>query len=319
MQTAYISFCDKQALNIKSSDIKEVILERLDGYGVKIIDKHHEIYSDKHINRISRIPHLLYVKSNGNPYYMFMTRINFVNTVILIDKKVQMGYALPRMIISRITIKDDTLFNDTLLEGEMVKTNTGSWLFLLSDLLVMKKKSLRDDDLIKRFNNMYQILEDSYIPHWMDMFSFQIKKMFECKDASILINDFVPSLPYTCRGVYCKPLYLKFKNILYNFDDSLVKSVQKHTYKEFSHFISSPSEIVSNKQQDANPSKSESKQKQNSFNDTYDIDVDSPCSLINDDMDFRLFNIQKSDTPDVYKLYDNMNECNGNGCACVTI
>ena len=32
-------------------------------------------------------------------------------------------------------------------------------------------------------------------------------------------------------------------------------------------------------------------------------------------MNLRVFNIQKSDTPDIYKLYDDMNECNG--CACV--
>lgn len=318
MQTAYISFCDKQALNIKSSDVKRIILDRLESHGIKIIDKHHETYSDKHMNRIERIPHLLAIKSNGNPYYLFMTRINFVNTVLFIDKKVQMGYALPRMIITRLAIRDEALFDGSLLEGEMIKSNTGSWLFLLSDLLVLNNKYLGDEDLIKRTNKMYQILNDSYVPTCTDMFCIQVKKMFECKDMNYMIEEFIPSLPYTCRGIYCKPLYLKFKDILYNFDDSLIKSVQKQTYKEMSHFLSSPVDVMM-----ASDGTSPSSLPPSNIEaiDTIDVELPDDEAIGNPtstgESGIRIFQVQKSDTPDLYFLYDDTNHTQYIGNACV--
>lgn len=318
MQTAYISFCDKQALNIKSPDIKRTILDRLESHGIKIIDKHHETYSDKHMNRIERIPHLLAIKSNGNPYYLFMTRINFVNTVLFIDKKVQMGYALPRMIISRLAIRDEALFNGTLFEGEMIKNNTGSWLFLLSDLLVLNNKYLGDDDLIKRTNKMYKTLSDSYVPTCTDLFCMQVKKMFECKDIEHMIDKFIPSLTYTCRGVYCKPLYLKFKDILYNFDDSLIKSVQKQTFKEVSHFLSSPVDMMMVSDETSTTPSLLSNIEANDI-----IDVEIPDDEAINSLDLtgeagvRIFQVQKSDTPDLYFLYDDTNHTQYIGNACV--
>lgn len=317
MQTAYISFCDKQALNIKSSNIKQIILDRLASHGIKIIDKHHETYSDKHINRIQRIPHLLAIKSNGNPYYLFMTRINFVNTVLFIDKKIQMGYALPRMIITRLVIREEALFDGTLLEGEMIKSNTGSWLFILSDLLVLNNKHLGDDDLIKRINKVYHLLNNSYIPSYNDLFCIQVKKMFKCQDINHIIKEFIPSLPYTCRGIYCKPLYLKFKDILYNFDDSLIKSVQKQTYKEVSHFLSSPVDVIT-----ITPETSTTSLRPE-IESIDTIDVDLPNDGAVDCLDSTLetgvcvFQVQKSDTPDLYFLYDDTKENKYIGNACV--
>jgi hypothetical protein len=46
-----------------------------------------------------------------------------------------------------------------------------------------------------------------------------------------MVDTFLPSLPYTCRGVYFKPFYLKFKDVLLNFDDSLVQKVVRYKCK----------------------------------------------------------------------------------------
>ena len=91
MQTGTISFCNKTALNIKSTDIKNSILQNLENeFDIKIINKHHEIFSEEFsFKKLNKVPFLLSTKTNGNPYFLYCTRINFTNTVIIIDKKIQ--------------------------------------------------------------------------------------------------------------------------------------------------------------------------------------------------------------------------------------
>lgn len=309
MQTSYISFCDKYALNIKSNHIKQSILDRLQTYDVKIIGKHHDTYSENNMHRLQRVPHLLMVRTNGNPYYLYFTRLNFVNTVLFIDKKVQMGYSLPRIIITRLTINNDDLFNGTLFDGEMIKTVHGKWLFLMSDLIVWNNHGLQDEDYVKRLNRMYAVLEKSFIPTHMDLFNIQVKRTFECKDVQNLIDDFIPKLPYSIRGIYCKPLYLKFKDILYNFDASLIKNVEKKTFKHISHFIASPHTINASSSRAATSF---------TIDQTVDltIDVDDPhlvSNYGNQEENERVLHVQKTDTPDLYRLYNN-NEYVGDAC-----
>ena len=136
MQIGYISFCDKTAFNIKTQYVKEQILKDIYNISqIKIIQKHFEILKEHHFKKLNDNPHLISLKSNGNPYLLYLTKYNFVNTCIFIDKKVQAGYFLPRMIISRFNFPDE-LFDNTLLEGEMIKDNNKKWIFLINDLYI---------------------------------------------------------------------------------------------------------------------------------------------------------------------------------------
>jgi len=100
MQTGNISFCDKIALNVKSDNTKRAILTELESYGLRILCKHFDVFHEEiSVQRLKRNPYMFCLKSNGNPYYMFLTRVNNVNTCVMIDKKIQQGYFLPRMII----------------------------------------------------------------------------------------------------------------------------------------------------------------------------------------------------------------------------
>ena len=150
MQTGYISFCDTTAFNIKTENTKKKILK--DVYNIsniKIIQKHFDVLSSNHFNKLNDNPHLISLKSNGNPYLLFLTQYNFTNLSIFIDKKVQSGYFLPRMIISRFQFKDE-LYSNTLLEGEMVKDKDNKWIFIINDVYIYKNKSLSNVNISKR-------------------------------------------------------------------------------------------------------------------------------------------------------------------------
>ena len=289
MQTQNISFCDRIGLNIKSNNVKQKIINDLEE--IRIVEKHHEVFDEKrHDRRLHKVPHLLAVKSNGNPYYMYFTKINFTNSIVMIDKKIQMGYEYPRMIIVRLMFKDDGLFDNTLLEGEMIKDKSYEWLYLISDIHVYKNKSVKDYDLFKRIHLINTILEEYFTPSYVDLFHIQVKKYVEFSESESFHNDFMSSLNYNCRGLYLKPLYSKFKDILFNFDNSLVNRNLKPKLKSKYNFVANISDI------NETPNNLSTQPKENE---------NIGCSV---------FDVQKTEIPDLFKLYDDKNKYIGNAC-----
>jgi hypothetical protein len=237
MQISDISFADKTAYNIKADDTKKYILDNLEKkYNLKIITKHHECFDEKLMPCINNNPHLVCARSNGNPYFLHMLRYNFVNYCVFIDKKIQQGYFYPRMIICNFHF-NDSLFEDSVFEGEMVKTNSGRWTFIFNDVLVLKGTYLNDQNVIKRLNLLYDMLDKDLMEDDMDICKFVVKKYFKYSEISDLITKHIPKLPYSCRGIYFKPLFMRFREILVNFDDSIVKKVERKKYKNTSNFL----------------------------------------------------------------------------------
>jgi len=233
MRITEISFCDKVGYNIRSDETKKYILETIESkYKIKIVAKHFEKFDgERSVKILNNNPHLACVRSNGNPYLLLFTRHNFNDIAIFIDKKVQQGYFLPRMIIAHIMIgRDRSFHDDTIFEGEMVKTNDGGWLYLINDMLVYRGQHLHNVNLVKRINIVYDILQKDYEPNDMSPFQIAVKKYFTYDEVKTGLDDHIAVLPYTCRGMYFKPLFLKFRDILVNFDDSLVKKVKREKY-----------------------------------------------------------------------------------------
>lgn len=245
MQVSEISFCGRIAYNIKTDETKTKILEELQQlYKCKIIQRHYDKYSQSiHLSKLNTNPHMVCVRTNGNPYLLYMTRLNFVNQCVFIDKKVQSGYFLPRVLLSKFHF-DDELFDGTLFDGEMVKDNSGHWIYLIHDIIACKGHYFENVNLIKRINAVYDCLNNNYVYDDTDVCRFQVKRYFSYTDVPTLLQDFIPNLNYTCRGIYFKPLFLKFKDILFNFDDSLVQKVSRIKYKDVGNFLVKKSDVT---------------------------------------------------------------------------
>lgn len=222
MQVGEISFCDKVAFNIKADEVKGRILGALEKQtGFKVIQKHYEKFTIKQ-HSISQMPHLISLRTNGNPYLLYLTKYNYENQVIFVDKKIQQGYFYPRMILAKLWF-DPSLFNNTLFDGEMVKTSTGSWHFLINDIICIRGEVLNHMPLPKRIKLIYDIIQKQYNHDNLNTCNLFVKRYFRISEHAQMLQHFMSTLPYTCRGIYFKPFYLKFKDILYNFDDTLIK------------------------------------------------------------------------------------------------
>jgi hypothetical protein len=237
MHIGEISFCGSTGYNIKSDELKQTILDEIsEKYNKKIIEKHYERFSDNSYNILNSRPYIMSLRSNGNPYFLYLTKIGNVNQCVFIDKKIQIGYIYPRMVLVKLWF-DKRLFKNTLFEGEMVKSDD-KWLFLLHDMFVEADNSLKSYNIVKRYNMMYNILKNEHTISHQDICVIQIKKLFKYEEADKIIA-YSKTLPYTCRGIYFMPLYYNFKQILYNFNDELICKKQKLFLKPQSFQISS--------------------------------------------------------------------------------
>lgn len=246
MHVGRISLCDGTAHNIKSDDDKARILDELERqYGVKVVQRHHEDFRpDRHVDLLNRVPHLACTRSNGNPYFVYLTRCGFVNQCILVDKKVQQGYFFPRMILLRLRFRDD-LYDNTLFDGEMVRSRDDEeknkkkklWFLLLGDVLVHRKRPLTHVNLVDRINLLHAILAEDFVADDQDVCLLRVKTYFTCDRLRHLVEEFVPRLPYTCRGVYFRPFSLRQRAVLVNFDDSLIRRDVRVNYRSSASFM----------------------------------------------------------------------------------
>jgi hypothetical protein len=232
MHIGEISFCDSIGYNIKSDELKSRILNEIsEKYNKKIIEKHYDKFTDSSYALLNARPYIMCLRSNGNPYFLYLTKIGGVNQCVFIDKKIQVGYMYPRMVIVKLWF-NEALFTNTLFEGEMVKSN-GKWTFLLHDIYVKADASLIKINVIKRYNMMYEVLSNEYKSSYQDICCLKIKKLFHYNDP---IVEFKDTLPYTSRGIYFMPLYFNFKQILFNFNDDLItrkeRKVKSSGFKE---------------------------------------------------------------------------------------
>jgi hypothetical protein len=348
MHTGIINFASRTALNIKSTDVKKEILDTVENLcQVKIIQKHFEKFDKNSFSKLNKSPHLVSLRTNGNPYYLMLCSYNFVNQCIFIDKKVQNGYFVPRMIIAKFEF-DDELFENTLFDGEMLKNDKNEWIYIINDVIAYKNEHLDKLNFLKRLTLINNIMNNNYRADKNDICNLQIKKYVTYDKIKPLVEEILPKLAYTCRGLYFKPLYLKFRDILYNFDDSLITSVKKIKYQSDGEFFTNKIDINSinssknNSDAGINDFSKLNTEVQRRFSKEQKIltkensreSIISNNSLVfkqsssnnssnnseiddNDSFDVnKEFLVEKTDLPDVYNLYD-INTSKKKGIACI--
>ena len=224
--TSNISFCDKVVQNLVSEDVKQQILDKLlNTYNISITQRDCVLLKPNYCNNLKKNDHVISTKSNGNSYYLFLTKYNNVNTCFYIDKKIKEGFNLPRILITKQRFEDE-VFNDTLMEGELIRTKNHNWLFLFSNIHVYKTHIL-DENMIDKFNRIYHILTNEYYPDtFLDPCKYEVKKIFTFNQYHELIDNFIPNLPYSVKGIIFYPINKKYNNLLFLFNRT--DQIRKH-------------------------------------------------------------------------------------------
>ena len=219
IKTMDLSFCGEVAQNVVNKEAKEFILNQLKTkYNIGINDNRAYILNDKSVYFLEKTQHIMSIKSSGTNYLLFFTNINNVNYCFFIDRKIAPGYTIPRIISTKFQFSD-SIFSDTLLDGELVKNEDNRWMFLITDLMVFEGSRL-DENIISRFNKLYKMLENCYkINKEFDICPLVVKKLFKYSEYDYLITQFIPSLSYKTKGIYFNTLNTKHANQLFLFPD----------------------------------------------------------------------------------------------------
>lgn len=299
MHTGVISFCDRVAYNIKSSDTKDDILRELEGlFQIRILQKHWYPLTPENVAHVYRAPHLACLRSNGNPYYMYFTRYEDVPIIYFIDKKVQPGYQKPRIILGR-GMFDDELFSNTLIEGEMVKDVNAQWLFMINDVIAFENKYLSKIPLPKRLEYAYRILKSFTPDPIIDFCSFQVKRYcYASREGLDFLLQLSQALPYTNRGLYYWPFYMQYKPKLYNFDSTVIKEVHRKV-KDNPEFRQSREISADSPPSPLSP-------------------PPSPVPVITSTEDALIKWLRKTENPDIYNVYETQTQAHEIGTAYVS-
>ena len=208
-----ISFCDKKCSNVNNNDFKEDFIRMIDEkYDIRVVDKIYSFLNPSILKNVSYHQHLLTPLTNGNPYLLYLTRIDDVNCCFYIDRKLKGGFSFPKIHCVKYQFSDE-LFNDTIFSGELVRDRQRKWFFLIDNLLLYKGEKTNNKNIVNKFEIIYDIFNNHYKQNNMiEPCPIQIKKLFPYSQIKTLINKFIPSLSYYCKGLVFYNLNTKYSN-----------------------------------------------------------------------------------------------------------
>lgn len=293
-----ISFCDKQCSNINDNKVKGQLINYLETkYGIHAVARDYNIINPNTLRIVSFHQHILTPYSNGNPYLLYLTKIDNINCCIYIDKKLKDGYTYPKMHCVKYRFNDDIFVNDTILSGELVKDNERRWIFLIDNILLYKGQNMTEKNIISKFEIIYNMMATEYkYDKYLEICPLQVKKLFLYKDVRKMVNDFIPNLSYTCKGIVFYTLNNKCSNFAFlmprdaqfqiKSPDEINDIIQQAYPKLWQTKHSIPNEIIPEQPQHQPPN------------------ISIPTA--NDDIidnEHVVFKVLKTDMPDIYNLY----------------
>ena len=150
------------------------------------------------------------LKSFGKNYILFLCSEQNKNYCVFINKK--------NLVMNVVQIKfSSDLFEGTLFDGEIVKTENNKYIFLINDLPYYKGRSLITETFEYRHSILENVLKNKYI---LDEQLYIVKKeYFNVNEINKLVNNYMTILNYKCSGLLFKNNTNFSNNYLFNFPE----------------------------------------------------------------------------------------------------
>jgi len=212
-----ISFCDKQCSNVNDNKFKAQVIQNLETkYKIQVVAKDYKILKSDIFGNVSYHQHILSTYTNGNPYMLYLTKIDDINCALFIDKKLKDGYTYPKIHCVKYRFNNELYEKDTIFTGELIRDNERRWFFLIDNILLYKGMSTSEKNILSKYELIYNIMNQEYkVDKYLEICPLQVKKLFLYKDVNKLINDFIPNLSYKCKGIIFYTLNNKNSNYAY--------------------------------------------------------------------------------------------------------
>lgn len=338
-----ISHCDKECSNVTDNRFKRALFEKLEStYQINPVSN--SIYKKLDSNKIKNIsfhPHIISPWSNGNPYMMYLTQIDGINCCFYIDRKKNEKYYFPKILCVKYRFDPILFEKETIMTGELIRDEERRWFFLIDNILVYQGKKLSDKNIISRFELIHKILEEQFTPDpYIEICPIQVKKLFSYKEIKTMVNEFIPSLSYICKGIIFYTLNNQFDNYAFEIPrdsgyqqftilsrdkvNEIVKSKYPDLFDYIQNNIVKPSPSIQTHNYSSLTSDISYYQANNNSESpgnliinlsNGDLNIDEPEELEDKletaadtyqnitDKKYAVFKVLKTDRPDIYNLY----------------
>ena len=157
--------------------------------------KYYSVLNKSNLDNLEKSDFNILLKSFGKPYILFLTCINNKNYCVFIYKK--------NLVMNVVQIKfSKDLYEGTLFEGEIVKTEENKYIFLVNDLPYYKGRSLITENFDHRHFILERIFKSKYI---LDDELYIVKKeYFKYIEIKSLVEDYMKILNYKNSGFMFK-------------------------------------------------------------------------------------------------------------------
>ena len=309
-----ISFCDKQCSNVNDNKFKAQIIQNLDSkYKIQVVTRDYNILNPNILRNVSYHQHILSTYSNGNPYMLYLTKIDGINCTIFIDKKLKDGYTYPKMHCVKYRFSEELFKDDTIFTGELVRDNERRWFFLIDNILLYKGLLTNEKNVLSRFELIHNIMNNEYTADkYLEICPLSIKKLFLYKDIKKMVSDFIPNLSYVCKGIIFYTLNNKHSNYAYIMPrdtqieiktsreiDDIVQDLYPDLWDK-KHSISSSEIEESNIVVNNNVNNNVNENLKVNYKEDKHIETKIEPKIEEDNV---IFKIMKTDIPDIYNLY----------------
>ena len=324
-----ISFCDKQCSNVNDNKFKAQVIQNLDTkYKIQVVTRDYNILNPNILRNVSYHQHILSTYTNGNPYMLYLTKIDDVNCALFIDKKLKDGYTYPKMHCVKYRFADELFEKDTIFTGELVRDLERRWFFLIDNILLYKGMSTTDKNILSRFELIHNILVNDYkSDKYLEICPLSVKKLFLYKDIKKLVTEFIPNLSYMCKGLIFYTLNNKHSNYAYIIprdaqieikSSGEIDEIVQDKYPElWAKKHSMANEIIPNDHienstheklhsidsNDSNDSSDETKVTLLSISTVSGSTTANAISIVEIEKDNVVFKVLKTEIPDIYNLY----------------
>ena len=341
-----ISFCDKQCSNVNDNKIKSQIIQTIDSkYGIQIVTRDYNMINPNILRNVSYHQHILTPYTHGNPYMLYLTKIDNINCALFIDKKLKDGYTYPKIHCVKYRFSDELYEKDTIFTGELVRDNERRWFFLIDNLLLYKGMKTNEKNILSKFELINTIMENEYTQDkYLEICPLFIKKLFLYKDIKKMVTEFMPNLSYMCKGIVFYTLNNKHTNYVYmiprdsqipikssNEIDDIVQdkypdlwnkkhSINNETFERpdaifgknnYNNSINSDSnDSNDNGNNNGNDKIDKNSQNKDYLNEGKETETEAETKMVEIEKNNVVFKVLKTDMPDIYNLYCNDNNSN---------
>jgi hypothetical protein len=212
MKTVYLN---QRGIEIQDMDVRRKIIENINKIGnFRVTSKYYTFLNRRNRNELKDGEFKVSLSSYGKKFILFLTKIEDECISILINKKNEV------MIKSMYSFKR-SLYDGTLLDGELVKNENNKWIFIINDLPYYKGENHITKSFEERQEKIKTILETEYKQSDMENHMTYItqKQYFLYHEIQDMTQRYRHFLNYKTSGIYFKNVHNYSDNYLYIFPE----------------------------------------------------------------------------------------------------